>query len=94
MVKSGSPSVFLLPKLWLVLLIGTSGLFVGMFPGGAATPCDSETVVPDQESSLRLVCDVLWAFLSGLDDPGVLDDEDNPKAWGTNNSVRAWQGTG
>lgn len=93
MVNSESSRHFLRWRYLLILLVGTGGFLVGASPVGAATPCDSETVVPDQESSLRLACDVLWAFLSGLDDPGVLDDEDNPKAWGMNNPVSEWQGT-
>lgn len=93
MVNSESSRHFLRWRFLLILLVGTGGFLVGVSPAGAATPCDSETVVPDQESPLRLVCDVLWAFLSGLDDPGVLDDEDNPKAWGMNNPVWEWQGT-
>ena len=93
-LRVGSASGMLSARLSVLLLVVAGGFLVGVFPVGAGTPCDSDTVVPNQEHSLRQACDVLWAVFSGLDDPGVLDDVDNTRAWRMDNPVREWQGTG
>ncbi len=37
-------------------------------------------------------CGTLWEFLTNLDDPGVLDDPDNPQAWLSTTPFVRWQG--
>ncbi len=81
-----------------ILLSALTGIGLSVLvwagPAGAESPCDSETVLPDQESPLRQVCEVLWDFYTTLDDPGVLDDTDNIQAWGADTPLGTWQGTG
>ena len=76
---------------WLVGAVGAA-LLVWTIPAGAESPCDSETVVPAGQLAWRNDCRVLWAFYTGLDDPGKLDDPDNPNAWGPATPLRDWEG--
>ena len=61
-------TVLIMILLWLPAEVG---------PAGAASPCDDVT-----EGSLRLECEALWEFYTGLDDPGDLDEDDSG-AWPT-----------
>ena len=79
---------------WPVLVGIVVGLLLWSWPLQAATPCDSATVIPDDQSHLRPDCEVLWAFYTGLDDPGVLDDLDNPHGWLPTTPFMEWQGLG
>ena len=79
---------------WVLVSILCAGLV--FVPGSAAatSPCESETVIPDGLGYLRSTCEILWEFFSGLDDPGFLDDPDNPEAWGSGTPFLDWQGLG
>ena len=79
---------------WALLSIVCAWLV--FVPGAAAatSPCESETVIPDGLEYLRPTCEILWEFYGGLDDPGVLDDADNPNAWGPGTPFADWQGVG
>ncbi len=67
-------------------------LLLGLVPAGATSPCDSETVIPASLPGLRSECEAVWAFYTGLDDPGPLDDESNPAAWLPTVPFNEWQG--
>lgn len=60
---------------WCILLGVAVSLILWSVPVGAASPCDSETVIPEPQEVLRLDCEALWAFYTNLDDP------DNPNSW-------------
>ena len=68
------------------------GALLWSVPAWAESPCDSETVIPEQQEALRSDCEALWAFFTSLDDPGVLDDPDNANAWGAATPLTTWQG--
>ena len=70
----------------------TLGLLIWVSPARAESPCDSEAVVPDVQETLLSDCVTLWEFLTNLDDPGVLDDPDNPQAWLSTTPFVRWQG--
>ena len=63
-------------------------------PAGAESPCGSDSVVPRSQTELRKDCEILWRFYSTLEDPGVLDDADNPRAWSPLNPLIEWRGVG
>lgn len=91
MLRFGLRSSWL--RWWLVA--GTLiGVAVSAGPAGAASPCDSEVVLPYGQEFLRSDCEALWTFYTGLDDVGVLDDADNAQAWGTGTPLSEWQGVG
>ena len=77
---------------WLVLAGVAAALLLFAAPARAESPCDSPTVIPDGSEALRSDCEVLWAFYTGLEDPGVLDDADNPNAWLPTIPLVEWQG--
>ena len=70
----------------------TLGLLIWASPARAESPCDSEAVVPDAQEILLSDCGTMWEFLTNLDDPGVLDDPDNPQAWLSTTPFVRWQG--
>ena len=70
----------------------TLGLLIWVSPARAESPCDSEALVPDVQETLLSDCVTLWEFLTNLDDPGVLDDPDNPQAWLSTTPFVRWQG--
>ena len=70
----------------MVALLASAG------PAGAESPCGSESVVPESLPTLRNDCEILWRFYSSLDDPGVLDDSDNPHSWSPLKPFVEWQG--
>ena len=76
---------------WVVAGVGL-GFLLWMAPAGAQTPCQSEVVAPASQPALRSECEALWAFLSRLDDPGTLDDTDNPSAWHPSVPLAQWEG--
>ena len=41
---------------------------------------------------MRADCEALWDFRTHLDNPGVLDDPDNPRAWLPTTPFLRWQG--
>ena len=49
-------------------------------------------MIPDGQEALRSDCEALWEFYTNLEDPGVLDDVDNPYAWLPSNPFAGWQG--
>ena len=53
-------------SLWWAPLVAVIGLLSWSSPVGATSPCDSETVVPDQESPLRHACEVLGCRLERM----------------------------
>lgn len=68
------------------------GFLLWVAPAGAETPCGSDAVVPESQPALRSECEVLWAFYTSLDDPGILDDPDNPSAWLPTVPFSQWAG--
>ena len=78
-------------KWWLLGVVATASLLCAA-PARAESPCDSGIVIPADREALRDDCEALWAFYTGLDDPGVLDDPDNPNAWGSTTPFADWQG--
>ena len=58
---------------------------------GTRSPCDSETVVPAGQDTLRADCAALWDFYTQLDNPGLLDDAGGGQ-WGPSNAISAWHG--
>ena len=79
---------------WVLVSILCAGLVFVPGTAVAKSPCESETVIPDGLGYLRSTCEILWEFFSGLDDPGFLDDPDNPEAWGYGTPFLDWQGLG
>ena len=79
---------------WAGIAVGAAiALLVFAAPARAEeSPCGSPTVIPDGGEALRSDCEVLWDFFTGLEDPGVLDDADNPNAWLPTNPFVEWQG--
>lgn len=77
---------------WLVIAGLAAALLLFADPARAQSPCDSPTVIPDGSEALRSDCEVLWEFYTGLEDPGVLDDADNPNAWHPTIPFVDWQG--
>ncbi len=77
---------------WLVGAALALGLLIWIAPAGATSPCGSETVIPASQPGLRSECEAVWAFYTGLDDPGPLDDEANPTAWLPTVPFLEWQG--
>lgn len=77
---------------WLVFAGVAAALLLFASPARAESPCDSPTVIPDGSEALRSDCEALWEFYTGLEDPGVLDDADNPNAWLPTNPIVEWQG--
>ena len=68
------------------------GFLLWVAPAGAETPCGSDAVIPESQPALRSECEVLWAFYTSLDDPGILDDPDNPSAWLPTVPFSQWAG--
>lgn len=68
------------------------GFLLWATPGGADTPCGSVSVIPQAQAGLRSECEVIWAFYTGLDDAGTLDDPANPSAWLPTTPFTEWQG--
>lgn len=68
------------------------GFLLWMTPAGAETPCSSDAVIPSSQPALRSECEALWAFYTSLDDPGILDDPDNPSAWIPTVQFSQWSG--
>lgn len=77
---------------WWVTAALTTVLLLSGLPARAASPCDSPTVIPEGYEHLRADCEALWAFRTHLDNPGVLDDPDNPRAWLPTTPFLRWQG--
>ena len=75
-----------------------AGVMIGLLvwvlpaPARADSPCESDAVIPASQGDLRSDCEALWEFYINLDDPGVLDDSDNPHAWGATTPFVQWQG--
>lgn len=61
-------------------------------PAGAESPCGLDSIVPENRPDLSSDCEILWRFYSSLDDPGALDDADNPNAWSRGKPLGEWQG--
>ena len=38
-------------------------------------------MISEAQEALRPDCEILWKFYTELEDPGVLDDTENPNAW-------------
>ena len=74
--RAGIPTG-LRPILAGVLLV----LPVPALPAQAGSPCDSQAVISEAQEALRPDCEILWKFYTELEDPGVLDDAENPNAW-------------
>ena len=69
------------------------GFLLWMAPAaGGQTPCSSGSVIPASQEALRSECEALWAFYTTLDDPGILDDPDNPSAWLSTVPFSNWAG--
>ncbi len=51
-----------------------------------SSPCESETVVPQDKADLRPDCEALWEFYSQLDNPGKVDN------WGPDTPLSDWKG--
>jgi len=49
-------------------------------------------VLPAGQEAWRSDCEALWEFYTSLDDVGVLDDANNPHAWGAGTPFVDWQG--
>ena len=77
---------------WAFFLVACLGLVLVPTPVAAASACESEAVIPDDLENLRSTCEILWEFYNDLDDPGVLDDPENPYAWGSSTRFSDWQG--
>ena len=77
---------------WLILAGVAAALLLSAIPARAESPCDSPTVIPDGSEALRSDCEAVWEFYTGLEDPGVLDDADNPNAWLPSIPFVEWQG--
>ena len=77
---------------WTFLIGVALALLLLSIPVGAESPCDSPTVIPEAQEVLRSDCGALWEFYTNLDDPGVLDDADNPNAWSSTTPFGEWQG--
>ena len=77
---------------WTFLVGVALALLLLSIPAGAESPCDSPTVIPEALEVLRSDCGALWEFYTNLDDPGVLDDADNPNAWSSTTPFGEWQG--
>ena len=75
-----------MPAVSLIVLLAWAG------PAGAESPCGLESVLPEDQPALISDCEILWRFLSSLEDPGVLDDPDNPHAWSPLKPLEEWQG--
>ena len=72
-----------------------TGLIIGSLlpavPARAASPCNSEVVVPKDQRNLRADCRIIWDFFEQLDDAGSLDDP-GPGMWGSNTHLSSWDG--
>ena len=56
------------------------------------SPCELETVVPQDQEALKADCEALWEFFTNLDGRGILDDPDRSDAWGWNTPLHEWHG--
>ncbi len=77
---------------WTFLVGVALALLLLSIPARADSPCDSPIVIPEALEVLRSDCEALWEFYTNLDDPGVLDDADNPNAWSSTTPFGEWQG--
>ena len=81
------------PRWWWVGVCMVMGFLLWMAPAaGGQTPCSSGSVIPASQEALRSECEALWAFYTTLDDPGILDDPDNPSAWLSTVPFSNWAG--
>lgn len=58
------------------------------------SPCELETVVPQDQEELKADCEALWEFFINLDERGILNDPDRPDAWGWYTALDNWHGVG
>lgn len=58
------------------------------------SPCESETVVPQDQDELEADCEALWEFFTNLDERGILNDPDRPDAWSWYTPLSEWHGVG
>lgn len=58
----------------------------------SASPCESETVVSQDQEELKADCEALWAFYNDLDQRGFLDDHNRDDAWGWDTPLHEWHG--
>ena len=77
---------------WMGVCLVAGFLLWMVPPAGAETPCGSDAVIPASQEALRSECEALWAFYTGLDDPGILDDPGNPSAWLPTVPFSKWAG--
>ena len=88
---------FLFKKQWAVLLVVVAVVIaVQVTPAQpqAASPCESGTVVPQDQEDLRADCEALWVFYTDLDQRGKLSDYSRDDAWGWDTPLHEWHGVG
>ena len=56
------------------------------------SPCELETVVPQDQEELKADCKALWEFFINLDERGIMNDPDRPDAWGWYTALDDWHG--
>lgn len=58
------------------------------------SPCELETVVPQDQEQLKADCKALWEFFINLDERGILNDPDRSDAWSWYTALDDWHGVG
>lgn len=56
------------------------------------SPCELETVVPQDQEELKADCKALWEFFINLDERGIMNDPDRSDAWGWYTAIDDWHG--
>lgn len=56
------------------------------------SPCELETVVPQDQEKLKADCKALWEFFINLDERGIMNDPDRSDAWGWYTALDDWHG--